>query len=275
MHNVFNPKRSVMNDTQSEQKRPSMTKLVKAGFLSAAIATTGLLSACGGDTKMPVVAQPEAPTTAVYEVSLVNVTAGQPLSPLLAIVHNDGFQVFKVGDAASVALENIAEGGNVAPLTALVNDSKSVITSAAGPAAPLLPGAGNSVKVNLTVPLTSLSTARLSFAVMLGNTNDGFTGLNAEAISDLAVNAGRTIDLIGYDAGTELNTESADTVPGPATANSGGKREGFNPQRDDVISVIHVHPGIVSKDDGLPTSALTQAQRWDNPVARVTIKRIQ
>ena len=39
-------------------------------------------------------------------------------SPLLAIVHNDGFQVFRWVKAASVALENIAEGGNVKLLTA-------------------------------------------------------------------------------------------------------------------------------------------------------------
>ncbi len=253
-------------------------RLLSSQFALSGIALLSavLLSACGGDSKSAMVVTPvETPTTAMYEVSLVNVTAGQPLSPLLAVVHNDTFQVFKVGEVASVALENIAEAGNTAPLTALVNDSKSVITSVAGPAAPLLPGADNLVKVNLTVPLSSLSSARLSFAVMLGNTNDGFTGLSGEAIGDLAVNASRTIDLLGYDAGTELNTESADTVPGPATANSGGKREAFNSMRDDINSVIHIHPGIVSKDDGLPSSALTQAQRWDNPVARVTIKRIQ
>ena len=45
--------------------------------------------------------------------------------------------------------------------------------------------------------------------------------------------------------------------------------------RDDVVNTVHLHPGVVSKDDGLPGSALTQAQRWDNPVALLTIKRTQ
>jgi hypothetical protein len=237
---------------------------------------TALISGCGGDSK-PAVVPPvdNTPTTAIFEVTLVNLTAGQPLSPMLAIVHNDSFSLFKEGDVASTALEYIAESGNTAPLAALVADSKSVITSAAGPAMPLLPDPDNMVKVTLTVPLASLAVSRLSFATMLGNTNDGFTGVSGEMLSNLAVNASRNIDLLAYDAGTEANTESADTVPGPATANSGGKREAFNPMRDDIISTIHIHPGIVSKDDGLPTSALTQAQRWDNPVATLKIRRMQ
>jgi hypothetical protein len=116
---------------------------------------------------------------------------------------------------------------------------------------------------------------RLSLASMLGNSNDGFTGVSGESLSALAVGASSERDLLSYDAGTERNTESADTVPGPATKDAGGRREAFNAQRDDVINMVHLHPGIVSKDDGLPTSALTQAQRWDNPVARLTIKRTQ
>jgi hypothetical protein len=35
-----------------------------------------------------------------------------------------------------------------------------------------------------------------------------------------------------------------------------------------------MHPGIISKDDGLTTSALTSINRWDNPVARITITRL-
>ena len=247
------------------------------GALSAlTLSMTALISGCGGDNAPAVVPPVDmTPTTAVFEVTLVNLTAGQPISPLLAIVHNDSFSLFKEGDVASTALEYIAESGNTAPLATLIADSKSVITSAAGAAMPLLPGPSNMVKVTLTVPLANLATSRLSFASMLGNTNDGFTGVSGEMLSNLTVNASRNIDLLAYDAGTEANTESANTVPGPATASSGGKREAFNPMRDDIISTIHVHPGIVSKDDGLPTSALTQAQRWDNPVATLMIRRTQ
>lgn len=45
---------------------------------------------------------------AAFELTLVNLTAGQPLSPLVVIAHTDAFSLFKVGDVASVALESIA-----------------------------------------------------------------------------------------------------------------------------------------------------------------------
>lgn len=233
-----------------------------------ALALAALLTACGGGTA----AAPE-PSSATFEVTLTNLTAGQPLSPLVAIAHNDSFAVFTIGQAASVELEHLAEGGESAPLVALANDSKSVFATAVGSGLP--PGPNSRSTVTLTVPLAQMPTLRFSLAAMLGNTNDGFTGVNAQSLATLAVGATVNTDLLGYDAGTERNTETADTVPGPATSGSGGKREGFNPTRDDVINTVHLHPGIVSKDDGLPTSALTQVNRWDNPVARLSIKRTQ
>ena len=244
----------------------------------AALAAALLLAGCSGgsstpepDIKPPVV----APTTAIYEITLVNLTAGQPLSPMVAVAHNDGFSVFNVGEAASVALEHLAEAGESAPLAALANDSKSVYAAAVATGGPLVPGPGNKATVTLTVPVSSLPTLRLSMASMLGNTNDGFAGLAGQSLTALDVGASTTVRLLGYDAGTERNSESADTVPGPAAAGTAGKHEGFNATRDDVVNTVHLHPGVVSKDDGLPTSALTQAQRWDNPVALLTIKRTQ
>lgn len=245
----------------------------------AALAATALLSACnsGSDTPQPVSmpAVPQAPAGAVYEITLVNLTAGQPLSPMVAVAHQDAFALFNVGEAASVALEQLAEGGASGPLAMLANDSRSVYATAVAAGGPLLPGSGNKATVTLTAPLDSLPGLRLSIAAMLGNTNDGFAGLAGQPLGSLTVGSSVSYRLLSYDAGTERNTESADTVPGPATQGSGGKREGFNPLRDDVIGTVQLHPGVVSKDDGLVTSALTQAQRWDNPVAVLTVKRTQ
>lgn len=243
-----------------------------------ALAAATLLAACSGGSSQPVADTPPptpAPTTAVFEVTLVNLTAGQPLSPMVAIAHSDGYTLFNVGEAASVALEHLAEAGESAPLATAANDSKSVFASAVAAGGPLVPGPDNKAVVSLTVPLTSLPSLRLSMASMLGNTNDGFAGVSAQSLSALAVGATVQTRLLGYDAGTERNTESADTLPGPAAASASGKHEGFNATRDDVINTVHLHPGVVSKDDGLPTSVLTQAQRWDNPVALLSIKRTQ
>lgn len=247
----------------------------------SAMAAAALLAACSGgsdagaDSGAPLTPPPSPPSTAMFEVTLVNLTAGQPLSPMVAVAHNDGYAMWKVGEAASVALEQLAESGESAPLAAQANDSKSVYATAVASGGPLVPGPGNKATVTLTVPVGGLPNLRLSIASMLGNTNDGFAGLGAQSLATLAVGASMSTHLLGYDAGTERNTESADTVPGPATAQAGGRREGFNATRDDIVNTVHLHAGVVSKDDGLPTSALTQAQRWDNPVAVLTVKRTQ
>lgn len=254
-------------------------RLTRVSGALTAMAAALLLAGCGSSTSTsnatPTPPPPTPPANAMFEVTLVNLTAGQPLSPMVAAVHGDGFAIFNLGESASVALEHLAEGGETAPLLALATASPAVFASAAATGGPLLPGPDNKAVVMLTAPASSLPTLRLSTASMLGNTNDGFTGVSGQSLATLAVGASVSTRLVGYDAGTERNTETADTVPGPATAGSGGKREAFNAVRDDVNTVVHVHPGVVSKDDGLPTSALTLAQRWDNPVAVLTVKRIQ
>ena len=104
---------------------------------------------------------------------------------------------------------------------------------------------------------------------MLVNTNDAFVGANCIDVTKLKSGESLTLNLSAYDAGTEENSELASTIPGPA-----GGGEGFNSKRDDV-NFVHIHPNVITKDDGLATSALTQAHRWDNPVAMLKIERIQ
>ena len=72
-----------------------------------------------------------------------------------------------------------------------------------------------------------------------------------------------------WDSGTELNDELAATIPGPA-----GGGEGFNTTRDDT-DVVSFHPGVISQDDGLATSALSGNHRFLNPGARITITRTE
>lgn len=249
--------------------------------LILALTIASILSACGSSSSDTPVAATPAPastatlaTMATFEVTLQNLTAGQPMSKMVAIAHTDGFSVFQLGQPASVELEHIAEGGDGSFLAALAKDSKSVLAGVVADSG-LPPGPNSKTTVTLTVPVSSLANTQLSTAAMLGNTNDGFTGVSAHSLANLAVGASMDIRLNGYDAGTELNTESKDSVPGPATANAGGKREGFNPTRDDIINTVHVHAGVVSMDDGLPSSALTQMQRWDNAVGLLTVKRVQ
>ncbi len=194
-----------------------------------------------------------------FEITVDNLTSGQPLSPVAVILHRDGYQAFTPGEAATVSLEKLAEGGDNSELLAEARAATPVLVTAAGSAA-LGPGEGE--RFSLTAAGSDI---RLTLVGMLVNSNDGFAALNGVDLGDLAPGESRVLHGLAYDAGTEANTETAATVPGQAG-------EGFNASRDDRDKV-GVHPGIVSMDDGLAGSALGAGQRFDNPVIRVSVMR--
>ncbi|MFT5635750.1 MAG: hypothetical protein ACI89T_001204, partial [Cognaticolwellia sp.] len=137
------------------------------------------------------------------------------------------------------------------------------------------------VMSTLLVPLLDIDNLRISFTTMLVDTNDGFTGLNSANISNMTV--GQTISFMAptWDAGTEANTETASTMPGPAaSAAGGGASTGFDATRDDLFDLVHFHRGVVTSanasdggKEGLRASILTEADRWDNPTARIVVTR--
>ena len=127
---------------------------------------------------------------------------------------------------------------------------------------------GSSDNVSFTINDEDIADLTLSVATMLVNTNDAFTGTNRLDISVMAVGETRQFNLIGYDAGTEADTEEASSIPGPA---AGG--EGFNPARDDDADRVSMHAGVITLNDGLMTSVLTEQHRFDNPVARLSVTR--
>ncbi len=221
-----------------------------------AISALCFLSACDSDnddnTEM-------MPTTYSYQVAVKNLTYAQPISPVAVVLHNEGY-LWQIGESASVALETMAESGDNSGLLVGTN----VMASASG-AGVVMPSMSETIMVSVedTMPMY------LSVATMLVNTNDAFTGLNAIDISSLAVDESVTFTAGVYDAGTEKNSEMMGTIPGPADSG-----EGFNAARDDV-DVVSMHPGVVSADDGLSTSVLTQAHKFDNPSVSFTITRME
>jgi len=79
----------------------------------------------------------EAPV-ATYEVTIDNLTAGQPFTPPVVATHRAATGMFTVGQPASFALKEIAENGNLAPMIAQLGADKHVSDSVAA-AAPLVP----------------------------------------------------------------------------------------------------------------------------------------
>ena len=255
-------------------------------FSKIAIATVAALSlaACGDDddnnttvtpvdtgieTEVEVEVETPVDTTVEYQFTFTNLTNGQPISPPAVLLHSSGDTsdvIWTVGVAASTALELLAESGDSSELVASSWVDNSFVSE--GPA---LPG----TSANVTVNYASIDDVNyFSFASMLGNTNDAFTGLNKIDLSELAIDESLNYRTPAYDAGTEANSETAATIPGPASGDADGENRGeaYNSDRDDV-DMVTMHGGVVTQDDGLTTSVLTYQQKFDNPVMSVTITR--
>jgi hypothetical protein len=205
-----------------------------------------------------------------YDVTIENLTSGQPFTPPVVATHRPATGIFQVGKAASFELKEIAENGNLDPLIEALQDDKHVAdyTVAAGDPPPLLPGQ------NISFSITAERGAKyLSFASMLICTNDGFTGADTQR---LPKKVGDVVDFEtdGYDAGTEINTEDfADIVPpcqGLVGVSSDDAGTGMSNPDLAEDEVIRHHPGIQGGNDLIPT-----IHRWTDPVARVIIERTQ
>lgn len=203
-----------------------------------------------------------------YSITVTNLTSSQPFSPLVYSFHYSGFSPFTVGKMATIGLEKIAESGagDDYIMSAHANADIVLANHAMGLT---LPGESKTITLNLNADKTKADQLRFSLVNMLANTNDAFAGVNSVDIGKLAIGENLTVEALSYDAGTEMNTESMATIPGPA-----GGGEGFNANRDDEVDQVTLHPGVVTRDDGKMDSALTHVHRWDNPVARIVITRL-
>ncbi len=195
-----------------------------------------------------------------YNVTIENLTSGQPFTPPVVAAHTGGADAFEVGQAASAELQAIAENGNNDPLVALLGGFTAVLDSATG-TAPIMPGGSATIAVE--APAGSL----LSVVFMLICTNDGFSGVDSMT---LPASGSESVDANAYDAGTENNTEDfADIVPpcqdliGVSSADAGTGET--NPALAEG-GVITAHQGIQGGTD------LTVSDHgWSGPVARITV----
>lgn len=223
---------------------------------------------CDSNDNAPTAEPPPAPPPAMasFDITVTNLTNGQPLSPVAVVAHQSGYSVFGVGTAATAGLETLAEGGDNSMLIAEADADAMVMTSASG-AAPI--GPAGSETITIEVLESELPGLTVSAVTMLVNTNDAITGFNGSIVGDMMAGDSSSWRTIAYDAGTEANTEAAAHIPGPA-----GGGEGFNAARDDIADRVAMHSGIVSQDDGFAASDLTGQHRFDNPVAQIRIERI-
>ncbi len=199
-----------------------------------------------------------------YQVTLTNLTNGQPFSPAVVVTHDQTVRLVNVNATASDALTALAQSGDPAPLVTLLGGVAGV-TSVVNVLQPL-----GTVGASATFTISAAPGDFLSMAAMLVCTNDGFVGLDSAALP--AAGQARTVALGAYDVGREENTEaSPDLVDscselGPI-ALAGDPNDNIN---DGVLVTtpptnIVAHPGIAGGN------ALTLIAHGWTEVATVTI----
>lgn len=249
--------------------KPGSSSAMAMSSMMVASSSTAVMSSSSAMTSSEMASSSMAAMTErKYSVTVTNLTAGQPFSPLAYSIHYSGFSPFTIGIPATRGIEKIAESGATDDYIkdAMANPDVILVDHAMGLT---LPGESKTVSLNVSVEMANADQLLFSLVNMLGNTNDAFAGVNSVAIGKLAVGENLTLNALSYDAGTEINTETPATIPGPA-----GGGEGFNAVRDDIADQVTLHPGAVTRDDGKMDSTLTQVHRWDNPTARITITRL-
>lgn len=198
-----------------------------------------------------------------YEVTITNITPGQTFTPQLVVTHPGSVNLFTLGEPASVELEILAEGGDTAPLTALVAEHAFDAQTIAG-----LLGPGQSSRILVSGPRWG---GYLSVAAMMIPTNDNFFAVDAIR---LPFRGSSTVMVPAYDAGTEYNDQSCQNIPGPRC---GG--EGYSPEPASTDEgFVHISNGFHELGDfdsnGFELLG-PKVYDWKNAVAKVTVKRVR
>jgi len=212
-----------------------------------------------------------------YEVTVTDLTSGQPLTPPVVATHRGKHAVFDVGQPAGVGVREIAENGNSAPLLAFLeadplNQFSGFAESSTGPLVPA--GVPGDEMFDQSAALTvnaSRRANRLSFVSMLICTNDGFTGVDGLKLPG-KVGKSKTKSTNSYDAFTERNTEDyAHMVPpcqGLIGDSSGEPGTGVSDPALAEGGVITDHAGIQGGSDLKPA-----LHGWEDPVATIEVER--
>lgn len=208
---------------------------------------------------------------AQLDIQVSNLTHGNYFTPILVAGHDDSIALFHSGEMASAALQKMAEGGDIADLSAAVTGANGAVLE--NPAGGLLaPGMTTD-----TMELDTGDNGYLSLTAMILPTNDGFVGLDSWKIPTEA--GTYTIYLNGYDAGTEANDEivnggGAAGTPGiPAAPGGAGGENGTGLNDTSANDKVHIHPGVLGDMDsvGGPSDLNSQVHRWLNPIAKLTV----
>ena len=215
-------------------------------------------------------ALPIASNAADLTIKVQNLTQGVYFTPVLAVAHNAETSLFKAGEVASVALQEMAEGGSLAGLIAHSESANANYAHTEGLTAP-----GSQGEIVL---MSTTDNAFLSLVGMILPSNDGFIGLDTWAIPEQP--GTYTVYLNAYDAGTEANDEIRGSgalgmpgmpVPPPLEGIIGNGGSGVTSVENNTT--VHIHRGNIGDEDmesGI-SDVTSSKHRWLNPIVKVTI----
>ena len=209
-----------------------------------------------------------AQTNLTVTVENLQPAGGLFFTPVWSGFHDGSFDTFDVGGNASAALEAIAEGGDIMPLSE--SFAGSGVDGGVAPGSPFGP-AGSSFASSAAADFSvdPASNGYFSFASMIIPSNDGFFGNDNPMAYPLFNDDGSfsgpvVIEILGsdiYDAGTELND-----AMGAAFSALGG---------DDTMEAmpIGMHAGL---DDFIGSGtangeSIASGFAADSVIARITI----
>jgi len=200
-----------------------------------------ILSVAALAIAVPASAQSEAR----YSVTVTNLTKGQTFTPILFATHSPSVRLFAPGTQISPELQMVAEDGDTTMLAALLRGMTSSVREV------VIAGGLQTPAVTASFQITGGGAfTQLSLAAMLIPTNDAFVGANSVTLPigfDPLV-----LDLLAYDAGTEINDELCASIPGPNFAECGGPGSGGHPGRGEGAVTVHngMH-GVGSMNESL------------------------
>jgi pentapeptide MXKDX repeat protein len=183
-------------------------------------------------------------------VTIENLLTGQPFSPSFFEARTaDSTPLYAVGETASDALVAVAEGGNIGMFSVGAAMNKESALGDASLAIHTLPGQTRTLYLHVDEahPL-------IDGVWMLGNTNDGFSGVTG--IEAFSLTEPTSVEVLGYDAGSEKNNEKKGFLGALGAGND----------RDPEDGVITRHAGIRGDAD----APLDWTWDVNAPVARVT-----
>ena len=107
------------------------TKKTSVFAINAIVTMLAVVSIAG-------IPESNAAKTKMYEVTITNLTPGQPITPPLLVTHSNNGGFFTVGEMASNGIQQLAENGNSEPLVKMLQGKSGVLDIVQG-TAPLVP----------------------------------------------------------------------------------------------------------------------------------------